>query len=195
MLAIPLPMYSKSIRGLIFFCRHNKIPFFLLLKAKSTLMIKSMRSPLLFLGCLFSLAMLSCGKDNDEPSSKSKTELLTAQVWKISTVGLDIDKNGTVDFPYPLEDCDKDDKFTFKTGGTGTADQGTLKCDAADPQTTDFTWAFKSNETILNVSIPNSLLTGDMTIKTLDTSTLETYIDVVDPDTQANVRLHIKLIH
>ena len=139
--------------------------------------------------------MLSCGKDNDEPSSKSKTELLTAQVWKISTVGLDIDKNGTVDFPYPLEDCEKDDEFSFKTNGTGIADQGSSKCDEADPQTTEFTWAFKSNETILNVSIPNSLLTGDMIIKTLNSSTLETYIDVVDPDTQANVRLHIKLIH
>lgn len=149
---------------------------------------------LLLTGCLVSVLMSSCSKNEDSPA-KTKTELLTANVWKIASVGVDLDKNGTVDLPYSLEACEKDNTLKFNTGGSGVSDEGPTKCDAADPQTEAFIWAFKTNETILNITIPNSLLSGDTTIKTLDENTLEVYIDVDDPGSSANVRLHFKLIH
>ena len=149
---------------------------------------------LLLTGCLVSVLMSSCSK-NDDSTPKSKTELLTASVWKIASVGVDLDKNGTVDLPYSLEACEKDNTFKFNTNGSGISDEGPSKCDASDPQSEDFIWSFKSNETILSIAIPNSLLSGDTTIKTLDDNTLEVYIDVDDPGSGANVRLHFKLIH
>ncbi len=57
-----------------------------------------------------------------------------------------------------LQACQKDNVATFLAAGTGTADEGATKCDAADPQTTPFTWRFQTNETILFISTP--LFTG-----------------------------------
>ncbi|MBC6493199.1 hypothetical protein BC349_19260 [Flavihumibacter stibioxidans] len=149
---------------------------------------------LLLTGCLFSVLLSACSKNDDSPA-KTKTELLTASLWKIASVGVDLDKNGTVDLPYSLETCEKDNTFKFNTNGTGISDEGPTKCDASDPQTEDFTWAFKSGETILYIAIPNSLISGDTVIKTLDNTKLEVYLDFTDPQSGANVRLHFTLTH
>ena len=81
----------------------------MLLVSKSTLMIKSIRNPLLLLACLMSFALLSCSKNDDGPS-KSRTELLTVSAWKIASVGIDLDKvraaaDPTLELFYQLADA------------------------------------------------------------------------------------------
>jgi hypothetical protein len=42
--------------------------------------------------------------------------------------------------------------MTFTANGSGTFDEGATKCNSGDPQTTNFTWNFTSNGSVLNVS-------------------------------------------
>ena len=93
-------------------------------------------------------SLTACGKD-DAPT-KTKTQLITQAAWKFESEGIDMDKNGTIEVPTgEVEDCNKDDVFTFNTGGTGTRDEGGTKCDVADPQSEPFVWQFKNSETEL----------------------------------------------
>ena len=114
----------------------------------------------------------SCQKSSGGGGStkKTKTELLTQASWKYEDAGLDGDNNGTKDAPIPagiIQACDLDGTITFRSDLTGTGDEGPTKCDAATPQTVNFSWSLKSNETVINIS--NVLfggLTGD--IKLID---------------------------
>lgn len=99
----------------------------------------------LILPALVIVSLTSCKKD----SKKSNMELITQSAWKLQTVGVDADKNGTVDLEDAIDACSKDDLTTFATNGTGVVDEGASKCDPADPQTTTFNWSFASNETEL----------------------------------------------
>ncbi len=166
----------------------------MLLVSKSTLMIKSIRNPLLLLACLVSFALLSCSKNDDGPS-KSRTELLTVSAWKIASVGIDLDKNGTIDLPYTLEACEKDNTYSFHTDGHGEANEGAAKCDPDDPQTSAFSWSFKDNEKILSITYPGSVLSGDTNIKSLSSSKMEIFLDTTDPDSGFAVRLYVTLTH
>ena len=97
----------------------------------------------------------SCQKDDDKPSAKTKTELITSLSWKYNDAKIDLDNNGTGDQPIPagfIEACQTDNKITFTSNGTGTIDEGPKKCDDADPQTLPFTWSFTNNETMINFS-------------------------------------------
>jgi hypothetical protein len=109
----------------------------------------------LILPALVIVSMTSCKKD----SKKSNTELITQSAWKLQTVGIDNDKNGTVDLEDAIDACSKDDLTTFATNGTGVVDEGATKCDPTDPQTTSFTWSFANNETELNFDGDTFLLT------------------------------------
>lgn len=108
-----------------------------------------------------SFFILSC-KKNDTPQ-KTKTELLTTGSWKFSSA-----TSGGIDVSGGLQSCQKDNIYTFAAGGTGTIDEGASKCNAGDPQTSAFTWAWLSSETMLQVSAPLfSGTTGDITIVSL----------------------------
>jgi hypothetical protein len=98
-------------------------------------------------GLLLAAALITaCSKDS--APAKTKTEFITQASWKFESEGIDLDKNGTIEAPSgEVEDCNKDDVFTFVSGGTGTRDEGATKCDGADPQINPFVWQFKSNET------------------------------------------------
>ena len=116
-----------------------------------------MQKKLILLSAIFSFSLLinsSCSKDDDDaPAAKTKTELITKTTWKFSDA-----KVGGGSVSAFLQTCQKDNILTFVAAGTGTADEGTTKCDAADPQTNPFTWSFQTNETVLFVSTP--LFTG-----------------------------------
>jgi len=97
---------------------------------------------------LAAASITACSKDS--APSKTKTELLTQAAWKFESEGIDIDKNGTIEAPTgEVEDCNKDDVFTFITGGTGTRDEGATKCEGTDPQTAPFVWSFQNSESEL----------------------------------------------
>jgi len=99
---------------------------------------------------LIAILHVNCSKDDDSaPTAKTKTELITKASWKFSDA-----KVGGASVSAFLETCQKDNILTFLSAGTGTADEGATKCDAADPQTNPFTWSFQTNETELFVSTP-----------------------------------------
>ena len=147
---------------------------------------------ILLLACsLFLTTLPSCQKDKDDDGPKSRTELLTSSLWKISSVKMTI---ASVEVPYQMEDCEKDDTFEFKANGTGISYDG-VKCDPDDPATQEFTWSFQSNETVLRIAIPGTFIDGDATITTLNATTLEAYMDYTDPGTQIQSRITLKLVH
>jgi hypothetical protein len=100
----------------------------------------------LFLIAIVAFSMGSCKKD------KTVTELLTDSAWKITALSvdpaIDIDGNGTLvkDLYAQYETCDKDDLTIFKAGGVLTNDEGALKCDSSNPQTTTGTWLLSADE-------------------------------------------------
>ncbi|RYY10949.1 MAG: hypothetical protein EOO04_36090 [Chitinophagaceae bacterium] len=93
----------------------------------------------------------SCSKDDDTPSDGPKTELLIKSSWKFQKAEAGI----LGDVSSEIEDCIKDNLLIFvsastgATSGTGTLDEGTTKCDNADPQTRPFDWEFRNNGAVL----------------------------------------------
>jgi len=65
--------------------------------------------------CLLALFVISCKKSTS--SSKSNTTYVTQTSWKIQSVGVDLDKNGTVDADATssLQGCQLDNIYTFKS--------------------------------------------------------------------------------
>lgn len=128
--------------------------------------------------CFLAFSFAACKKSK----SKSRTDLITQSSWKYQDAGLDVNRDGTVDAPIPagfLQACDLDNTITFKSDGTGTADEGTLKCDPSSPQTSTFTWTFKDNEQVITLS--NALfggLNGEVKVKTINDSQLELHKEV-----------------
>lgn len=105
------------------------------------------------------LTLSSCSKKSDpEQEQSSKTDLLVASSWKLDVAGIDQDKNGTIEFPITglIPPCTADNTLLFKRDNTGTTDEGTTKCNNADPQTTALNWGFADTETAINIS--NSVL-------------------------------------
>ena len=118
-----------------------------------------------FLFGALTLAVTGCKKEEEAATTSptttpapTKTELLTGKNWKVTAVTSDpaIDWNGSgtmvTDVYSQLDACDQDDLIKFNTNFTVTEDEGALKCDPADPQTTNTTtWAWNTNETILTM--------------------------------------------
>lgn len=90
-----------------------------------------------------------CSKDKDEdaPPEKTNTELISTGTWKFSTATV-----SGINVAGFIQNCQKDNTMTFQANGNGALDEGTTKCNVADPQSVPFTWNFESNETILHVS-------------------------------------------
>lgn len=130
---------------------------------------------LLLTGCI----VWGCQKDNIDDSANNgsaKMQLITSAAWKYDTAGIDVDDNGSIDQALPPgtpESCDRDNLITLKKDSTGTVDEGPTKCDPNTPQTTNITWQFKNNETVIN--IPDTLygsISGDANILELTSTKL-----------------------
>lgn len=138
--------------------------------------------PRLLLLFTFSFFLVRCS-DDDEPVTTA--DLLLGS-WVITgdnfSPAYDFG-GGPVSDLYPLYDaCEKDNIFIIKANGVGEANEGALKCDAADPQTEAFTWALKNNNTILNISETlNGVVVGlDFEIVQLDAATLKLKFTLVE---------------
>lgn len=106
---------------------------------------------------LLLLFIISCKKSsNNNDNTPSRTTLITTQSWQYENGGIDQDRNGTIDITLEAtgqaQPCLLDNTGTFRSDGTGTADEGATKCNPASPQTNTFTWAFANNETTLNIT-------------------------------------------
>src|SRR5690242_8249344 len=93
--------------------------------------------------CLLLPSFFSCKKSSDSSSGKSKTTLATQSSWKIQSLGMDLNKDGTVDLDATsqLPGCQLDNVYTLKSDGTGTADEGATKCNSTDPQSSAISWS------------------------------------------------------
>lgn len=89
----------------------------------------------------------SCSKDSDNPTPKSKTELISQGSWKFQSATV-----GGADASSMIQACQKDNVIVFAAAGTGTASEGATKCNAGDPDTVPFTWNFLNSETTLHIS-------------------------------------------
>ncbi len=111
-----------------------------------------------FLLPVLALTLLTaCDKkdpDTDTDTPDPKTVLITSGAWKYESSGIDLDRNGVTDGPLPvaLPACALDNSFTLSANGTGTVDEGAIRCDPALPQTSAATWSFADNQTTLNLN-------------------------------------------
>ena len=113
-----------------------------------------MKKVLYFLPILFLATSCDKDDDDDQTTGKTKTELITSASWKFESVGRDTDKDGDIDEDASalLEPCRKDNTFKLEASGSGTASEGATKCTSTAPDTVPFTWAFASNETVVNIT-------------------------------------------
>jgi hypothetical protein len=121
--------------------------------------------------CLAIASLGACKKDSDPVASPSRTDLLTAKSWRLTTINATL-PNGT---PIPsslLPACYSDDTFKFNADKTVVQDAGAIKCNSTDPQTQTGTWSFNSDQSKLTIAVPNSLLNGEADVKELTSSTL-----------------------
>lgn len=131
--------------------------------------------------------IFGCKKDDDNNSGDEKMKLITSATWKYDTIGIDGDKNGTIDQALPpgfIDNCDKDNTITFKSDSTGTLNEGATKCNSSDPQTTSFKWWFKENATVLYTPdqiFGTSYFSGDVKIGDLSSTRLRLIKDVTYP--------------
>jgi len=98
----------------------------------------------LILIAFIAIAFTACKDDEDKttPSTKTKMELLTSGSW----IPTDLLTNDT-SFYDLIPVCSRDDFYTFSSNGTYITNEGALKCDPNDPQTSSDNWSFNSNQT------------------------------------------------
>lgn len=95
--------------------------------------------------------VLACKKDS---GSGDKTQQLTSADWKYNNGGIsDANGNVIIDFSTTgtIPSCSLDNTIRFNSDGSGTVSENTNVCNGT-PATTNFTWNFASNQTLLNVS-------------------------------------------
>jgi hypothetical protein len=96
------------------------------------------------------VAMLfSCSKSN--PDDPAREQALTTGSWKLTAYATDNDKDGTYEentFAM-IADCQKDNLFTFQSGGVLVQDEGPTKCGTNYPQSVNSTWSFLDNRSKL----------------------------------------------
>lgn len=90
----------------------------------------------------------SCSKD-DDPNPVTKTELLTAHNWRISSFTVKLGSAPIEDIYKDSPKCQQDDFYQFKTDKTFVFDQGKERCDSTEPQTTVSGWDINADGTIL----------------------------------------------
>jgi VCBS repeat-containing protein len=143
---------------------------------------------LLFLLLVLVTAFVSCKKDKD-PAPPTKTDLLTAKTWKISTSTV----NPAVDYGvvnqagdtvvFTVTDildfytkvgatCNNDNTIKFnKTPNSYTREDGATRCSPNVSVLETGTWTFNSDETVLALSVPG-YAPDNYTITTLDATSL-----------------------
>ena len=94
------------------------------------------------------LAWAGCHKTNDS-SSKSTTDYLTASAWYLKAFRYDIAINGTVDYTYPPNNCEADDKYSFAADNSLLFDPGAKICHSEESLVSRV-WAMNTGETKLS---------------------------------------------
>lgn len=157
-----------------------------------------MKNALLFCFGSLVLASVACSKDDNNdppPAPPTAVELVTSNTWRIDTMGIDANKDGTIDSPLPaqLDACDMDNTLTFSADSTGVFSEGATKCNTADPDTRNITWYLKNNDKTMFIDGLETDLDGDATIYALTDSTLVLGRPVTVPILGGEVNLIVSL--
>jgi uncharacterized lipoprotein NlpE involved in copper resistance len=109
---------------------------------------------------LFGLSLFSCKKDE-----KTAKENLIGK-WMMTAMTISPAINGVTDMFSTTDACGKDDLTIFNADGTVTNDEGVVKCNASDPQTSSGgTWVLSADGKTLTMTSTNG--TQVITIVTL----------------------------
>jgi hypothetical protein len=99
---------------------------------------------------VFGLSIFSCKKDE-----KTAKEYLIGK-WMATAMTVSPAMDGVTDM-FSTTPCDKDDIIIFNANGTVTNDEGVIKCNAADPQTTSGgTWTLSADGKTLTLTSTNN---------------------------------------
>jgi hypothetical protein len=111
---------------------------------------------------LVAVTLGACKKDSENTPTTSKTDLLAAKSWRISTQTSSFSSsninNGTpvtTDEYAASSACERDNFIKFNTNKTLVVDEGASRCDTSDPQTQNGTWDFNSDQTKLTMIDPS----------------------------------------
>ena len=108
------------------------------------------------IGLMAATALIGCKKDSDDPATptpSAKTTALLNKRWGLTAVTA---QQGSMieDVYAQLPACGKDNYLRFNEDRTLEANEGPLKCDAADPQARSGNWELVSNESKLLITTP-----------------------------------------
>jgi hypothetical protein len=123
---------------------------------------------------LFVLSLFSCKKDE-----KTAKENLIGK-WMMTAMTISPAQNGVTDMFSTSSACGKDDLTIFNTDGTVTNDEGAVKCNASDPQTSSGgTWALSADGKTLTMTSPGQT-PQVITIVTLSSTSFVGKMTMVD---------------
>ena len=124
---------------------------------------------------LFGLSVLSCKKDS---TATAKENLIGK--WMMTAMTISPAWNGVTDMYSTSDACGKDDLSIFNADGTLTNDEGLVKCNATDPQTSSGgTWALSADEKTLTITSPGQT-PQVITIVTLSSTSFVGKMTMVD---------------
>ena len=99
---------------------------------------------------LFGLSLFSCKKDE-----KTAQENLIGK-WMMTAMTISPAMNGVTDIFSTSDACGKDDLTIFNADGTITKDEGVVKCNSSNPQTSSGgTWVLSADGKTLTVTSTN----------------------------------------
>lgn len=141
------------------------------------------------------IALITGCQKKSTDATPTKTETISQQSWKYDNAGIDVDKNGTIDYPASsfMQSCTLDNTFLFASNGTGIIDEGATKCNANAPQTSPFTWAFLNNETMISLQSAALFgLGGPFKITTLSSTQFNLSKDTTYMGSAASIIINLK---
>jgi len=125
---------------------------------------------------LILLAYAGCLKTNDS-ASKSNMDYLTASAWYLKAFRYDIAINGTVDYSYPPDNCEADDKYSFSADNSLLFDPGAKLCHLEE-SVVSRAWTISPADTKLSFG------GSTYTIKTLNDSLMTLSYDTTETGTR-----------
>jgi len=106
---------------------------------------------------LLMFILVACNKDKDEPQTQDVETLLLNKNWKLTVFtispAIDLGNGLTNDVLGAWDSCEKDDLYIFKPNNVFHSDEGSTKCDAADPQQSAATWSYDKTSKLLTYCI------------------------------------------
>jgi hypothetical protein len=96
------------------------------------------------------LASLSLAACSWSDNSGKKLKLLTHSPWKYERAGFGSDDGGIFNALDPrIAGCEMDNTIIFRMDGSGTLQEGAIKCKLSDPDSLPFMWSFQNNDSTI----------------------------------------------